>query len=168
MVTPPPQDHLVSLGHCWVPAPGCPLICIWAVRAIRVQDSSTAALLMVPAQVLPALALNHSSAGFNHLVCAFDNPVQMISAMLTPRAAGTAPCSSLLSAALRGFTRNKLPGFKSAPGCDGGAGSCSSPHFAARSSCLGNVALHTGGARETGAGVCQRGEVCSPNGFESS
>lgn len=167
-MTPPPQDHLVSLGHCWVPAPECPLICIWAVRAMRAQDSSTAALLMVPAQVLPALALNHSSAGFNHLVCAFDNPVQMISAMLTPRAAGTAPCSSLLSAALRGFTRNKLPGFKSAPGCDGGAGSCSSPHFAARSFCLGNVALHAGGARETGAGVCQRGEVCSPNGFESS
>lgn len=88
---------------------------IWAQeRSGRCQPCPAQAVSLLRSgphtRALPAPSLNHSSASFNHLVCAFDHPVEMISAPLKPpppRAAGAASASKSPLPALLGIHQKR-------------------------------------------------------------
>lgn len=69
------------------------------------------------AKALPAPSLNHSSARLNHLVCAFDHPVQMISTRLNPPGlpAPLLPAHSLLPALLGIHEKQTFKALKMSP-----------------------------------------------------
>lgn len=128
-------------------------------------------------KALPAPSLNHSSAGLNHLVCAFDHPVQMISTPLNPPGllAPLLPACSLLPALLGILQKQTLKGLKMPLAMMKAPVAARIPAPPPCPPAWGDVgriisAMDTAGrtshsARETGAGVCQRGQVCFPNGF---
>lgn len=117
-------------------------------------------------KALPAPSLNHSSAGSEHSVCAFDHPVQMISHRSTPPGCRRRSCRHFPSyQPFWGF----LPGFKTASGHDGSVGGCSCPAPTPSPPALAGGGMRARwmqlGEREsprgTGAAVWRRGELSS-------